>query len=250
MNILIIEDETLTADRLAGLIKEFDPELNIIGQVDSVESSIEWFENNKAPDLIFQDIELSDGNCFEIYDQVKVDVPIIFTTAYSEYALKSFQLNSIDYVLKPYDKKDIKRVLEKFLKYKNLFFTTEQEGLKKVASPSSQNYKSRFMISIGDQFKSIKTEEVSYIKYEEGLSFLHLFDSTSRFPVDKSISTLEDELDPTSFFRVNRKYIIHINSISKINTWFNSRLQIDIGTDDEIIVSRDRVKAFKEWLDQ
>ncbi|ANQ51363.1 response regulator transcription factor [Flammeovirga sp. MY04] len=250
MNILIIEDETLTSDRLAGLIKEFDPELNIIGQVDSVESSIEWFESNKAPDLIFQDIELSDGNCFEIYDHVKVDVPIIFTTAYSEYALKSFQLNSIDYVLKPYDKKDIKRVLEKFLKYKNLFFTTEQEGLKKVASPSSQNYKSRFMISIGDQFKSIKTEEVSYIKYEEGLSFLHLFDSTSRFPVDKSISTLEDELDPSSFFRVNRKYIIHINSISKINTWFNSRLQIDIGADDEIIVSRDRVKAFKEWLDQ
>ncbi|OHX68015.1 LytR/AlgR family response regulator transcription factor [Flammeovirga pacifica] len=247
MNILIIEDEHLTAQRLEELIQQFDPNITVVGILDSVESSIEWFEENKAPDLIFQDIELSDGNCFEIYEQVNVDVPIIFTTAYSEYALKSFHLNSIDYILKPYDMKDIKRVMEKFLKYKNIFFTTDYTH---IVNTPKKTYKNRFLISVGDKYKSIQSEDVSYIKYDEGLSFIHLFNESSKFPIDKSISQLEEELDPQKFFRVNRKYILNIKSIFNINTWFNSRLQVEITADDEVIVSRDRVKAFKEWLDQ
>ncbi|NLR90045.1 LytR/AlgR family response regulator transcription factor [Flammeovirga agarivorans] len=249
MNVLIIEDEIHTAQRLEKLITQYDPQINVVDKVESVEDSIQWFQENKAPDLIFQDIELSDGNCFQIYDTVDVDVPIIFTTAYSEYALKSFQLNSIDYVLKPYDLKDIKRVIDKFISYGNLFQTSNQKVLKEVSTTNKKEYKQRFLINIGDQLKSISIEQIAFIKYEDSLSFIHLFDH-GKYPVDKSITTLETELDPTTFFRVNRKYIIHVNSISKINTWFNSRLQVEVNApDEEIIVSRDRVKAFKEWLD-
>ncbi|MBD0403773.1 LytTR family DNA-binding domain-containing protein [Flammeovirga sp. EKP202] len=251
MRILIIEDELPTANYLAKLIQKYNSAFEIVDILSSVEDSIEWFAENNPPDLIFQDIALSDGNCFDIYKSVKVKSPLIFTTAFSEYALDSFQLNSIDYIVKPYDFDDIKRVLDKFALYGNLFITASESSMKEVKESSEKRIKKRFLVSIGEQFKTIQSHEIAFIRFDEGLTFLHLYDE-KKYPTDKSISLLESQLDPSQFFRVNRKYIINVEAISKINTWFNSRLQIETipAPLEDLIVSRDRVKDFKDWLDQ
>lgn len=249
MRILIIEDELPTANYLVKLIEKYNSTYEVIDILSSVEESIDWFATNKQPDLIFQDIALSDGNCFDIYKIVKIQSPLIFTTAFSEYALESFKLNSIDYIMKPYNYEDIKRVLDKFSLYGNLFITGTSSSLDQIKKENDQPFKKRFLISIGEQYKTVVTKDIAYIRFDEGLTFLHLFDG-KKYPIDKTISTLESQLDPTCFFRVNRKYILNINSITKINSWFNSRLQVETSpeTIDELVVSRDRVKAFKDWL--
>lgn len=251
MRILIIEDELPTANYLVKLIEKYNSTYEIIDILSSVEESIDWFSTNKQPDLIFQDIALSDGNCFDIYKTVKVQSPLIFTTAFSEYALESFKLNSIDYIMKPYNYDDIKRVLDKFFLYGNLFITGSSTTMLQVEEGNDRKIKKRFLVSIGEQYRTIRAEEIAYIRFDEGLTFLHLFEG-KRYPIDKSITTLENQLDTNLFFRVNRKYIINIEAIAKINTWFNSRLQIETSpeTIDELVVSRDRVKTFKDWLDQ
>ncbi|KXX70116.1 LytTR family DNA-binding domain-containing protein [Flammeovirga sp. SJP92] len=251
MKILIIEDELPTANYLAKLIQQYNPAFEVIDILSSVEDSIDWFGSNEQPDLIFQDIALSDGNCFDIYKSVKVKSPLIFTTAFSEYALDSFKLNSIDYIVKPYDFDDIKRVLDKFALYGNLFMTASTSEMAELKETSEKKIKKRFLISIGEQFKTIQSSEIAFIRFDEGLTFLHLFDD-KKYPIDKSISLLETQLDPSQFFRVNRKYIINVEAITKINTWFNSRLQVDTTPAplEDLIVSRDRVKDFKDWLDQ
>ncbi|MBB6459418.1 LytR/AlgR family response regulator transcription factor [Flammeovirga kamogawensis] len=250
MKILIIEDELPTANYLETLILQYNSSFEIVAKLSSVEDSIDWFKTNIQPDLIFQDISLSDGNCFEIYKQVMVQSPLIFTTAYSEYALESFQLNSIDYIVKPYDFEDIKRVLNKFSLYSNLFITSSPSSMNEIQENNEKKIKKRFLVSIGEQLKTVNTEEIAFIRFDEGLTFLHLYDG-KKYPIDKSISTLESQLATSHFFRINRKYIIKIDAIKKINTWFNSRLQIetDPPTPEELIVSRERVKAFKDWLD-
>ncbi|NME69207.1 LytR/AlgR family response regulator transcription factor [Flammeovirga aprica] len=251
MRILIIEDELPTANYLAKLVQQYNPAYEIIAILSSVEDSIEWFGSNEQPDLIFQDIALSDGNCFDIYKNVKVKSPLIFTTAFSEYALDSFKLNSIDYIVKPYDFDDIKRVLDKFELYGNLFVTANASSMEDIKESNKKKIKKRFLVSIGEQFKTIQANEIAFIRFDEGLTFLHLFDE-KKYPIDKSISLLETQLDTAQFFRVNRKYIINVEAISKINTWFNSRLQIETSPSplEDLIVSRDRVKDFKDWLDQ
>ncbi|AZQ61067.1 response regulator transcription factor [Flammeovirga pectinis] len=250
MKILIIEDELPTANYLEKLINQYNSSFEIVAKLSSVEDSIEWFKSNIQPDLIFQDISLSDGNCFEIYKQVTVQSPLIFTTAYSEYALESFQLNSIDYIVKPYGFEDIQRVLNKFSLYRDLFITSSPSSMNEIQENNKRKIKKRFLVSIGEQLRTVKAEEIAFIRFDEGLTFLHLYDD-KKYPIDKSISTLESQLDSSQFFRINRKYILRIDSIKKINTWFNSRLQIETNppTPEELIVSRDRVKAFKDWLD-
>ncbi|BDD08515.1 DNA-binding response regulator [Fulvitalea axinellae] len=250
MWILIIEDEYHTAERLERLLEAYNPEIEILAKLKSVEDSVEWFRTHRAPDLVFQDIELSDGNCFEIYRQVEVKTPIVFTTAYSEYALEAFRLNSVDYVVKPYDREDIKRVLDKFGDMRQVFSPMSREFVDSMVHTRSRAVKSRFLIRMGDRYKTVSAMDVYYLRYDEGVTFAYLANG-EKYPVDNTVSELENQLDPDRFFRINRKYIVSIDCIGKISTWFNSRIKLELrpDPDEEIIVSRDRIRNFKRWLD-
>jgi DNA-binding LytR/AlgR family response regulator len=249
MRILIIEDELHTATWLKQLVMEYDNQVEILANLTSVASAIAWFKSNKAPDLIFQDIQLSDGTCFEIYEAVPVNCPVVFTTAYNEYALKSFEVNSIDYLVKPYDSNDIRRVLDKFHQFSSIFQTTQIDDLKALKESKKTLPRIRFLVRIGDHFKIIQTTDIAYFISDGGLSFAYLFDG-KRYPLDQPLSELTDELDENDFFRINRNCIVNSRSIQKISSWFNSRLKVELQPkpDVEIIVSRERVKEFKSWL--
>ena len=207
--------------------------LDVIG---SVKEGIQWYRNNAFPDLVFQDILLNDGDCFNIFEEVKVETPIIFTTAYNEYALRSFKMNSIDYIVKPYDK---------FRNFREMFLPPESELIKRIVLNEKPEIKKRFLVKLGDRYRSIKSEDIAWFIYDDGLTFAVTFDNT-RFPVNYS------SLDPALFYQVNRKYMLNIESIRNIHTWFNSRFKIEItpNSEEDIIVSRERAKDFKLWLDR
>ena len=251
MNVLIFEDERHTANRLASLLNECDNSINTLAIIGSVKEGISWLKNNEMPDLIFQDIILSDGNCFDIFDAVSLTSPIIFTTAFSEYALRSFEVNSIDYIVKPYDINDIKKALNKFNKFKGAFQPPDKQLLEEIISKPATTPKKRFLIKSGDSFSTIVSSDIAYLASDEGVTTATLFNKQKHI-VDYSIVDLSKIMDSHSFFNINRKIIINIESVVKINSWFNSRLKIELNPplDDEIIVSRERVKFFKEWLDR
>ncbi len=251
MNVLIFEDEKHTAIRLQSLLKETDNSINIIAVLNSVKSGIKWFKENEMPDLIFQDIILSDGNCFEIFDKVEINAPIIFTTAFSEYALRSFQVNSIDYLLKPYDIKDIKAALEKYKKFKGAFQLPDINLLDEILNKKTITPKKRFLIKTSDNYFTINSKDIAVIASEEGVTTAILFNN-KKYIVDFTVDALSRQMDPLLFFQINRKIIINIESVIKISSWFNSRLQVQTNpsVNYEMIVSRERVKAFKEWLDR
>lgn len=249
MRILIIEDEKHTANRLEQLIKECKPNSEIIGVLHSVESSIAWFQHHEAPDLIFQDIQLGDGLCFEIYQKVEVQAPIVFTTAYSEYALKSFEVNSIAYILKPYDKADILAVFEKYVQIKSQFEMPDNNLLQDMLTQKSRLPKQRFLIKIGEQYQVLNANDIAFILFEYGLSFAYNF-KNEKLPLELSMNELASQLDTKLFFRINRQCIVNSSSIQKIANWFNARLKLEMGPKEpiEFIVSREKVKDFKEWL--
>lgn len=245
MKILICEDEKPTAERLEKLLLKYDPNIEILAKLQSIENIISWFEKGNQPDLVFQDIELSDGNCFEIFEQIEMTFPIIFTTAYSDYALKTFSQNSIDYILKPYGFDDIKKAMEKFKKTKAFFRIPEKEILKKVLHNAS--YKTRLLTKIGDFYKSLETENIAILTSEDGLSVATLF-SNEKHILDKSLNELSQELNPHEFFRINRGEIINFRAIKTIQQWFAGRLQLEIFDGVKVYVSRSRTSDFKEWL--
>jgi DNA-binding LytR/AlgR family response regulator len=249
MKILIIEDEQHTADRLKKLILEYDKNYEVLDSLSSIKTSIEWFTKHEQPELIFQDIQLKDGLCFEIYKEVNISSPVVFTTAYSEFALKSFELNSIDYLVKPYDFADIKRVLDKFNKFSSLFTLPDYSDLKDMLSAGEVMPKKRFLVRLGDNYKVVNAAEIAYIFSDGGLSFAHTFDNV-RYLIDQPLALLSDQLSKEDFFRINRNCILNCKSIIKISAWFNHRLKLVLNpaTKDEVIVSRERVKDFKNWL--
>lgn len=251
MKVLLFEDEKHTATRLINLLKKYDSTIVIDQVISSVKEGIKWLNENDHPDLIFQDIILNDGNCFEIFEKVQVKAPIIFTTAFSEYALQSFKTNSIDYLVKPYDFEDIKKALDKYKNLKEMFVLPENEVLKKIIFPEKQVTKKRFLVKIGDRYRSVKSEDIAWFMFDEGLTFAYTFEN-SRFPVNYSIDLISAQLDPDVFFKINRKYVLNFECIRNIHTWFNSRLKLEIVPvpAEEIIVSRERVKDFKLWLDR
>ena len=252
MNVLIFEDEKHTANYLASLLKKSDASIKILDIIGSVREGIQWFKDNENPDLIFQDIILSDGNCFEIFDAVELtSVPIIFTTAFSEYALRSFQVNSIDYILKPYDIKEVKKSLDKLRKVKGIFQLPDKKLLDDILNKRTTAPKQRFLIKIGDNYQTIKSLEIAFFESEDGITFATLFNKQKNI-VDVSISELSKQLDAHKFFQINRKVIISIESLDKMFNWFNSRLKIKIISpmENDFIVSRERVKSFKQWLDK
>jgi len=251
MNVLIFEDEKHTATRLMNLLAEIDSAIRVVKVIGSVTEGIEWFRKNEMPDLIFQDIILSDGNCFDIFDAVEITTPVIFTTAFSEYALRSFRVNSIDYIVKPYDKKDIAKALNKFKKIKGAFAPPEKELLKEILKKETFIPKRRFLIKTGENYSIINSIEIAYFISEESVTFAVLFNG-KRHIVDHTIAGLSELMDKEMFHQISRKAIVSVESVKTISLWFNSRLklQLEPPAREDIIVSRERVKGFKEWLDR
>lgn len=251
MNVLIIEDEKPAARRLARLLNELD--VQVANMLHSVEESVEWFQNNDHPDLIFLDIQLSDGLSFEIFDLVEVKSAIIFTTAYDEYALQAFKLNSIDYLLKPIDDEELESAV---IKYQNLKpdhnqLSLDFEDIKKLlVNPLEREYKKRFTIRLGQHLKIINADEIECF-YSENKGTYASTTEGRNYLLDTTLENLENELSPQIFFRVSRKFYININHIKDIVSYTNSRLIIKLNryNEQEIIVSRERVKDFKLWLE-
>lgn len=251
MKVLIVEDEGIAADRLIQLLKQLDNSIEILEHLDSVKSVVEWFESNTAPDLAFFDIQLADGLSFEIFEQVEVSCPIIFTTAYDQYAIEAFKVNSIDYLLKPMMETDLQRALEKFNKQKQPAQTVDVSALMSLMQQQNQSYKERFVIKVGEHLKSVLTEEVEIFLSENKATYL-LTKNSKKFIIDFTLDQLQEAVNPKSFFRINRKYIIHIDGIKDIITYSNSRLKLELHhfNSDDLIVSREKVALFKEWLDR
>lgn len=251
--ILIIEDEKPAAEWLQQLILKFDPMISVLAVIDSVSGAAEWFEQHSAPDLAFMDIQLADGLSFEIFERVKVPCPVIFTTAYEEYAVKAFKVNSVDYLLKPIAYSELEAAFQKFgnqiRKVEDVQPVTI-ELLNKVKEMLRKQYKTRFVIKVGEHLKSIPVEEILFFYSLDKATFLCTSDFKT-YIVDYSLDRIAEMVDEHRFFRINRKYILSNLSIADIVFYSNSRLKIKLKKTDEesIIVSRDKVGTFKEWLD-
>ncbi|MEM7656626.1 MAG: LytTR family DNA-binding domain-containing protein [Bacteroidota bacterium] len=247
MKILIIEDENPAASRLKQLLREVQPDHEVLGVLDTVEASVQWLTTQAAPSLIFLDIQLADGLSFELFEQVEVKVPIIFTTAYDQYALQAFQVNSIDYLLKPIDRDALKRALEKYAEFRPQSPLPDWSALHQMLQP--QRSKQRFLIRVGEQYRPIPVAEIAYFFAEAKMVMLHTQAGRS-YPVDHTLDELEAMVDAQHFFRLNRKYLARLSAIQGIHTYFNGRLKIALhpATEQEVIVSRTKVPSLKQWL--
>ncbi|PHN07244.1 LytR/AlgR family response regulator transcription factor [Flavilitoribacter nigricans] len=253
MQILIIEDEQPAAKQLAKLIQKIRPQAQLLSALDSIESSVDFLRSGTAPpDLIFMDIQLADGLSFDIFNAVEVQTPVIFTTAFDQYTLRAFKVNSIDYLLKPIDPEELSAALDK---YENIY--QQAPALSPAILHQLKNaltepdYKERFLIKVGQQLIYLRTADVRYFFSEESLVYA-ITNENKKHLVDFSLDQLEQVLSPRDFFRINRKIILHLEAIHRIHTYFNGRLKLDIlpRQDLEAIVSRDRVPDFKQWLDR
>jgi two-component system response regulator LytT len=250
MTTIIIEDEKPAARLLQRKLEKLGVEVTVM--LHSVAESLEWFSQNKHPDLIFLDIQLSDGLSFEIFEKADIPSAIIFTTAYDEYALKAFKLNSVDYLLKPIDEEDLEAAIVKFRSRtqpaENV--TVDFDQIRKMfAAPSVKEYRKRFTVKIGQHLKVVGADEVECIYSENKGTYIHTFDNRD-YLVEPTLEVLEQELDPAVFFRVGRKFIVAMRAVREITVYSNSRLKIMLPTykGDEVIVSREKVSAFKSWL--
>ena len=251
MNVIIIEDEKPAARRLSRLLADLGVEVS--DMLHSVEEAINWFQNNKHPDLIFLDIQLSDGLSFEIFEEVDVKSAIIFTTAYDEYALQAFKLNSIDYLLKPIDDEDLENAVKKYrsMKPRSQKLNLDFDDIKKLlVNPVEREYKKRFTAKVGQHLKIINADEVECF-YSENKGTYAATNGGRNYLLDTTLENLENELSPQIFFRVSRKFYVNINHIKDIISYSNSRLKIVLNHyhGQEIIVSRERVQNFKLWLE-
>ncbi|HAL80972.1 MAG TPA: DNA-binding response regulator [Mucilaginibacter sp.] len=248
--VLIIEDEKPAAEWLRQLIVKFDSQISILNVIDSVSGAVEWFQKNQAPDLVFMDIQLADGLSFAIFEQVKVPCPVIFTTAYEEYAIKAFKVNSVDYLLKPIAYNELEAAFHKFGSKQETVPEVTIELLNKVKDMLQKQHKTRFVIKVGEHLKSIPVEDILFFYSLEKATFLCTADFKT-YMVDYSLNRISEMVEERRFFRINRKYILNNQAIADIVFYSNSRLKIKLKKPDEesIIVSRDKVAAFKEWLD-
>jgi len=248
---VIIEDESIASRRLASLIAEIAPEIEISAQLTSVENSLEWLAVNDLPQLIFLDIQLNDGYGFDVLDQLENHPPVIFTTAFNEYAIRGFKYNGLDYLLKPIDKKDLQVAVNKFRKNNgHATRAIPSDKLEQIKKLFNKEYKHRFMVKVGNQFKSFNIEDIAFFKSHEGLIFLYTYLGKS-YPIEYTIDQLENILNPVQFFRINRKFMVSVKSVIEIHSYFNSRLLLKLlpKEKDQVVVSRERTSNFKKWLD-
>lgn len=249
MNVLIIEDEKIAADNLESLLLEIDDTITILAKLESIREAVRWLNSNNA-DLIFMDIHLSDGISFSIFEQVQVTTPIIFTTAYDQYAIKAFKVNSVDYLLKPIEHKEVKHSLEKYkdLHAKQASGSIDYQSLLKALSPKKE-YQKRFMVYAGSKLKTIKTEDIAYFYSLEKNVFLCTFNAIS-YSLSYSLDKLETMPPPDKFFRINRKFLVNIDAIENIYTLSKSRIKVELKPtpDEETLVSFNRTPEFRKWL--
>ena len=249
MNALIIEDEALAADRLELILAEIDPSIRVLAKLDSVKDSVKWLMQYQA-DIIFLDIQLSDGISFSIFEQVSVSTPIIFTTAYDLYAIKAFQVNSIAYLLKPIRKSDLSESLHKLRNLKSAF-SIDFDALLTQLQGRQPEYKKRFLIQIGDKIKKVEVTEVAYFYVMDKSCYLRTFQGNN-YPLDYTLDKLESLVNPSQFFRINRKYMVNMGAITNMVAYSRSRVKLELTpkADDEFdaIVSIDRSADFKKWM--
>lgn len=251
MHVLIIEDEKPSARRLQRMLQKLD--VDVDQMLHSVEEAVEWFANNDHPDLIFLDIQLSDGLSFEIFDEVDVESAIIFTTAFDEYALQAFKLNSIDYLLKPIDEEELQAAVMKYKARKPQAQSVQMnfDDIRKLlGNPVEREYKKRFTTKIGQHIKMIPVDEIECFYSENKGTYAHTIDGRD-YLLDTTLEQLEGEISPEVFFRISRKFYVNINAIRDIISYTNSRLQLKLNNykEQEVIVARERVKDFKLWLE-
>jgi two-component system response regulator LytT len=249
-SVVIVEDEKIAAENLGKLMLKLEPEIRVVAILTSVNQSVKWFSSNEA-DLIFMDIQLGDGQSFNIFEKVSIKTPVIFTTAYDQYAIKAFKANGIDYLLKPIDEAELKAALEK---YKNL--VQKQPDLNLLRELLSQShhkteYKQRFMIQAGSRIRTIPVENIAYFYFVEKAVFICTYDN-HRFATEHSLDRLEELTDPDVFFRINRRLLISIKSIEKIYSLSKSRIKLELkpAFEDEVLVSFNKTPAFREWLNK
>jgi len=254
LNVLIVEDESPAVEKLQRYLQRFSPGIKVAQVCESIAQSVAWLEAHQSEvDLIFMDIQLKDGVSFSIFSQVKVQKPVIFITAYNEYALDAFKVNSIAYLLKPVTFDDLKTSLEKFENLRAQFVLNDErtEKVKALAGDQSpKSYKSRFMVKVGDHIRSVTADQVLFF-FADGRDVYLVTTQSRKFIIDFTLEALEEVLDPAIFFRVNRTYILNINGIHDVVMYSNSRLKITTqpSWDKEIIVSREKVSEFKNWFD-
>jgi two-component system, LytTR family, response regulator LytT len=254
MKILIIEDENLAARKLKKLVSELEPMADIVGMTDSIESSVEWLESNPTPDLILMDIELADGQSFEIFNRTEVNSTIIFTTAYDEYALKAFKVNSIDYLLKPVRSEELEKALNKFKALKKAGTSDNRVNIEELLkelrqNQSKQDYRDRFLVKQGQRFITVETNDIAYFFTEDRVNFIKTR-SGQRFIVDYTLDELEQTLDTRQFFRANRQFIVHAKAVESVHPYFNNKLKLHLKPtiEEEVLISREKASEFKQWM--
>jgi len=254
MKILLIEDELLAAKKLTLLLEEIDSNIEIVGSLDTVESSIKFLEDHPVPDLIISDIHLADGLCFSIFSERNIACPIIFATAYDKYAIQAFEVNGIDYLLKPVQKDRLQLALDKFKKlvaYKPNDQHILYEEFKSLLADEKQEYKTRFLCKIGNKIKSVPTTSIRYFYSLDKMTFI-CDKNGNKIPVNNTLDEIDQLVDPKYFFRLNRKYVAHYESIDEVHTYFKGRVKIHLAPaiKDDIVVSSERTPLLKSWLDQ
>ena len=252
MNILIVENEKPAADKLSRLLVGSGREVRVAGTTETVEGTVNWLLSNPPPDLIMMDIQLDDGLCFEIFDTVKIVTPVIFTTAYDEYALRAFRVNSVDYLLKPLEQKAVDAALDKFETYHHEQYDA---NIRNLLMEFTRRYRNRFLIRTGTRFKSIQVRDIMLFHILERCTFLRTMNGRE-YDLDISLDGLQRSLDPDIFFRINRDCLINIEAISDITGYSSSRLLIRLSDpaasfgEDLLVVSREKVQEFKRWIDK
>ncbi len=250
MRVLIIEDEKPASLKLQRMLYDLDDTITIAAILESVEESSNWFLNNPPPDLVFMDIQLDDGLCFEIFENININIPVIFTTAYDEYAIRAFRVNSVDYLLKPIKAEDLVKAVDKFRKIHGR--KRDDSIINSLLKQMETGRRERFLIKIGQHYRPVQVADIHYFYIHEGCAFISRGGGRD-YAIDFSLDRLEQMLDPKRFYRVNRNYIVNINAIKDIIAYSSSRLKLILDGQDEnhdVVVSRDRVADFKKWMDR
>lgn len=250
MDIVIIEDEILAAERLQQLVKEYDPSIRVAACLESIEESVQWLQTHAHPDLLLVDIHLSDGHSFEIFNRVQVHQPVIFITAYDHYALEAFRLFSIDYILKPVTAEALATAMNKYRMMTSGLRSTPLSALPE-GNGTVSTYKDRFLAKVGQRSFFIQAEEVAYFYAENKIVYL-VDRESNRYIINHTLDKLEPRLNPRDFFRVNRKMIVHVKAIEQVKPYFNNRLKLmlkHLKNSSDIIISRERVAGFREWAE-
>ncbi len=254
MKVFLVEDEYLGLDRLIRLLAQIDPSITVLGHAESIRSAVQWLQNNPAPDLLFMDIELADGQCFEIFKQTQVDAPVVFTTSYDEFALNAFKVNSIDYLLKPVKKEELAAALDKYRRLRAQGPTAPLDVAHLIrelrAAQQPQEYRQRFLLKQGQRWISVETHEIAWFMADGKICFARTWDNR-RFLVDYTLEELTQMLNPADFYRVNRSYLVRAKAVTAIEPYFGGKLLLQLSPKTEqndVVVPKQKATEFKVWM--